>query len=81
MSKNDEVTVTDLFATKLPEITQDGGYWVIHCSVCKMEFKTCFAVGFSEWAAPVALEGRGWQLTKKGGKVCILCPDCKGGRQ
>ena len=75
----DDVTAMDLFATKLPEITRRFNEWVIRCSGCKRAFEKGFAMGsHTEGFIPIALKGRGWQLTKKKGNVRILCPECKG---
>lgn len=78
MSKEDEVLPSDLFLKKLHEITPRVNKWMVHCSGCKRVFEKGFIMGSSEWLIPITLKGRGWQLTKKGDKVRILCPKCKG---
>ena len=76
---DDEVLPSDLFIKKLPEITLRSNRWIVHCSGCKKRFERGFFImGSSEWVIPTALKGCGWQLTKKEGKVRILCPKCKG---
>lgn len=82
MNESDEVTALDLFIVKLPEITREVNSWVIHCSKCKRRFEKVFTTGsHSEGLIPIVLKSSGWQLTKKRGKVRILCPKCNSGNR